>query len=171
MRTKLFAAAAFLVLCISAHADSFVFFNFSTSGYISIPTSLSTRQSYSDPSTGTAILDTTTGIFTELTFATYLGRVNLAGTPLDHDGYFCQSPVTSLCYDVFYNLDYQPNIFLTYSNDEVLVQFDDGFSPIYEDYAAGLIPDATAVTPEPSSFLFLSTGLFGVAGVMRKRFA
>jgi hypothetical protein len=32
-------------------------------------------------------------------------------------------------------------------------------------------PSSTTVTPEPSSFLLLSTGLAGIAGVVRKRFA
>lgn len=35
----------------------------------------------------------------------------------------------------------------------------------------GLAPAASSITPEPSSFALLGTGLLGVAGVMRKRFA
>ena len=45
-----------------------------------------------------------------------------------------------------------------------------------EDFGPGFVDvglhatDATSVTPEPSSFVLLGTGLLGAAGILRKRF-
>ena len=39
------------------------------------------------------------------------------------------------------------------------------------DYVVTGTPSAASVTPEPSSFLLLGTGLLGVAGIMKKRLA
>ena len=60
-------------------------------------------------------------------------------------------------------------ISVTSSAPEGLVSYDITGEP----NASGTVPGpaATSVTPEPSSIVLLGTGLLGVAGVMRKRFA
>ena len=39
------------------------------------------------------------------------------------------------------------------------------------DTVTGFVPAAASVTPEPSSIALLGTGILGLAGLMRKRFA
>ncbi len=163
MRLSLFAVAALCVSPLAAHADTFDF-SYTGSGTTAsgvLTTSAPTNGMYtitgiSGMRNGLNItgLDLTFGSPDELLYypATDTGTA-LIPTYLDNDGF--SYDVGSAKYNIF-----------TSGTRPTVVENDGGPSIQFS-----ITPGNTAVTPEPSSLALLGTGVLGLVGMMRKRFA
>jgi hypothetical protein len=181
LRARLLSAAALTLLAAStlpAHADSFSTFNLNGT--------LSDGGSFS----GTVLLDTTTGLFTgaDFTVLSIGGPYNFDSAPVG------QNVISTFTFVTFrqtggldlFGLNLPEASLIGYTGG-TLCSLDqpclgasgliyvsspygqDGSGPVA---IAGTLTLAspTAVTPEPSSFVLLCTGVLGLAGATRRRF-
>lgn len=166
MRLSLFAAAAALLSAsLAAHAD--------------ILTTFTVTGTFPDSTlAGTITIDTTTGSATAIdvslsspeatTFTTISSQVPAYGGANEYEiNTIAGNEELQLLLNSASLIGYTGGSLTTppYDSDlEVNGQF-------YEDLTSGQVTVPTSVTPEPSSIALLGTGLLGVAGVVRKRFA
>ena len=162
MRFKLLVAAAMLSASFAAHADS-VSFTLSDPAQVGAPGTTFTFVGTIAAAPGN-------------TGDTFLNgdAFNISGTSLtlNDTGYFSNFPtfltpgesVTDVVFTV--SSDASSSEEVNPGSFEILGGADDN---TYDDL--GSVNFSAQVTPEPSSIALLGTGLLGIAGVMRKRFA
>ena len=179
MRLSFLVATAFLSASLAAHADTVYDF----SGTLLSGTTFTGTIAYSP--TGGPVLngDTYTAVALNFSDGSVLNSA-VQSTPSSGEHFY-----TSLTGDS----PFTPNLGLVttqvqpgFTDDPVctLTQYcaDEGlgFNSVHESVSsilgqsvevAYISAPSTSVTPEPSSFVLLSTGLLGIASVMRKRFA
>ena len=163
MRLALIATAALCVSSLAAHADSIVLDSVNNGTYV-----------YGVQHTGE--IDYNFG--STVTFSNLYGVTGASASGFDATS-ITSTSVTftqdSQILPIFYTGSGEvTDLFTITSASGVsgLASYVSNSDPAFAGSVAGPVaPTLTSVTPEPSSFALLGTGLLGIAGVVRKRFA
>lgn len=176
MRLRFFvAAAAMLSASLAAHADTFDF-SFGTAANTFSGSGVLTGNLISPDEYQIIGVTGTTNTGTNRTISNILApgafpTLTNGGTPPSNDNLLFVSASGVGSFDeggLSYELGNGAQINLFNQFDELLERA--GGVLVTEDVPI-TITAVTSVTPEPSTFLLLTTGLLGMAGVIRKRFA
>ncbi len=176
-----FVLSSFAVLSCSlaAHASSLI--GASVDVRYLYPRTSTTFQDFGTQTVTNGLTDTATEPqpFASLTFsANQITITNLAGgfTSTVFDGFdvtlLTGSPFTSVTYDPSSMAQFETGSVLSFSASDIRLNLEGTCSTCVGGEKIVLdVNPTTAVTPEPSSFALLGTGILGVVGVMRKRLA
>lgn len=170
MRFKMFMAVLVLLSSgLAAHADSITYNVTLTANAGSLYSGTGVFTVASAPtSAGVSTYTTTTGL-SNLSFTIggqvfNLANANSGSVPLVQ---FVNGSLTNITYAG--QTGTSPNRFALQSTGAYVFYYNNLQSASTGTFSAAVAP--VAVTPEPSSFALLGTGLLGVAGMLRKRFA
>ncbi len=186
-----FAVAALLAFTAAAHADVLVQYTLQGTSEGYNPVTPTSGISFTTTDTGYATYDVTTDTFLIFSVASSTATAGAfdgdlyVGTSFDHGRMSTSDLVLQPnlgCSDEFYFCmavygSYPGGGFSYFFDEEpYMVFFDAGGDPNIPAYDRGYLNGAGTLTqvaaaPEPSAFVLLGTGLLGVAGIVRKRFA
>ena len=167
MRLHFLATAGLLAVSLAAHGDTFV-----TYGVAASITEVYPNHSYLDTpltfqATGTAVYDVELNYFEGVTLPVGYGDQFLGN--INYPGYAPQN-----CYNYEYAcsaFDDYGNFIFSFMSPGDEIPFPDGSFELNDVYGGGSVTGPLSTTPEPSSFALLGTGLLGMVGALRKRFA
>jgi hypothetical protein len=175
---KFLSLVAVVASVASAHADPIVYtLNQSLSGSSSSGSITLTGTLTTDGTLGALDENNFTNVDVNITQITNSGTSSVQSTRMGIIGSDLTATSTGLFFDFsengegIVNLD-TPTLTVFILQQTVEFSIIDGVHPTEITRSGNIeIASAATVTPEPSSFVLLGTGVFGIAGVLRKRFA
>jgi hypothetical protein len=175
---KFLSLVAVVASVASAHADPIVYtLNQSLSGSSSSGSITLTGTLTTDGTLGALAVNNITNVDVNITQTTNSGTGSVQSTRMGIIGSDLTATSTGLFFDFsengegIVNLD-TPTLTVFILQQTVEFSIIDGVHPTEITRSGNIeIASAATVTPEPSSFVLLGTGVFGIAGVLRKRFA
>ena len=162
MRLRFLAAAGLLAASLAAHADDlFVFQSGSDTLTFTLPSS----------PTPTEFGGQSFDIYEDFTFDGVTGPGDVSFYVAEDEGGFHAYFYGPTAYGEYNQAGAQ--LFSGTPDEPTFISGSYNLTDYYGEKPGGVltITEALAVTPEPSSFALLGTGLLGVAGALRKRFA
>lgn len=177
MRFSVVAAAALCVFSFAAHANTFAF-SYSGTDVTGVGGSSSGTGSISfggDPDSLT-LASLTSFSFTQTTFADNIGTPSTFAYTLSDLSSFSSTEVGDTLLTLMFQTEEVAASNRRYSQEafEATSLLPGGaktLSPFYSSLQVGTVTQAAAVTPEPSSFALLGTGLLGIAGLIKRKLA